>query len=73
MFNSALSYTEILLIQTFRSLCQDEQIRLLAIANALAPAQISPQEDQPRSGEDSGAKKALLYVEPYFIERTNKK
>lgn len=28
------------LIQTFRSLCQNDQIRLLAIADALAPAML---------------------------------
>ena len=53
------------LIQTFRSLCQDDQIRLLAIADALAPAQISPQEDQPRSGEDSGCKNTLIEFKFY--------
>ena len=56
------------LIQTFRSLCQDDQLRLLAIADALAPAQISPQEDQPRSGEDSGGKDSLIEFITYRTE-----
>ena len=45
-FNSAaLSYTEMRLIQTFRSLSQDDQIRLLAIADALAPAMLQDEID----------------------------
>ena len=51
------------LIQTFRSLCQDDQIRLLAIADALAPAML--QEDQTRSGEDSGCKNTLIEFKFY--------
>ena len=56
---------EIRLFQTFRLLSQEDQIRLLAIADALAPAQISLQEDQPRSGEDSGGKNSLIEFSSY--------
>ena len=53
------------LFQTFRLLSQEDQIRLLAITDALAPAQSSPQEDQPRSGEDSGGKNSLIEFSSY--------
>ena len=56
------------LIQTFRSLSQDDQVRLLAITDALAPAQISPQEDQTRSGEDSGGEDSLIEFITYRTE-----
>ena len=42
------------LIQTFRSLCQDDQIRLLAIADALAPAMLQDEMDfRDGVGDDS--------------------
>ena len=42
------------LIQTFRSLCQDDQIRLLAIADALAPAMLQDEMDcSYEVGDDS--------------------
>ena len=59
---------EIRLFQTFRLLSQEDQIRLLAITDALTPAQISPQEDQPRSGEDSGGKDSLIEFITYRTE-----
>lgn len=56
------------MLKRFRSLSQDDQVRLFAIADALAHAQISPQEDQPRSGEDSGGKNSLIEFITYRTE-----
>lgn len=57
------------MLKRFRSLSQDDQVRLLAIADALAPAQISPQEDQPRSGEDSGYENNLIEFSSYTYRK----
>lgn len=56
------------MLKRFRSLSQDDQVRLLAITDALAPAQISPQEDQTRSGEDSGGEDSLIEFITYRTE-----
>ena len=55
------------MLKRFRSLCQDDQIRLLAIADALAPAML--QDDEPCSGEDSGGENNLIEFSSYAYSK----
>ena len=55
------------MLKTFRSLCQNDQIRLLAIADALAPAML--QDEEPRSSEDSGYENNLIEFSSYTYRK----
>lgn len=55
------------MLKRFRSLCQDDQVRLLAIADALAPAML--QDEEPRSSEDSGYENNLIEFSSYTYRK----
>lgn len=55
------------MLKRFRSLSQDDQVRLLAITDALAPAML--QDAKPRSIEDSGGENNLIEFSSYAYSK----
>lgn len=52
------------MLKRFRSLCQDDQIRLLAIADALAPAMLQDEmECRDESGDDKTKYKIRVFTQ----------
>ena len=57
------------MLKTFRSLCQNDQIRLLAIADALAPAML---QDEMDCIDEVGDNARLIDFRLYEKEQTRK-
>lgn len=55
------------MLKRFRSLSQDDQVRLLAITDALAPAML--QDEESRSIEDSGYENNLIEFSSYTYRK----
>lgn len=57
------------MLKRFRSLCQDDQVRLLAIADALAPAML---QDEIDCRDEVGDNARLIDFRFYEKEQTRK-
>lgn len=57
------------MLKRFRSLCQDDQVRLLAIADALAPAML---QDEMECRDEVGDNTRLIDFRFYEKEQTRK-